>query len=138
MNTLRTSTSRLVQSSSRRCLVNSNNLSRAFSTSQISRENFGEADPELFEKQVVKGKKLTVVDFHAGWLDPILARVMDAEQEADYMKIDTENQQELAAKYKVTALPTVIAFKHGKELSRFVGLVNEEAVKNFVANAKDH
>ena len=39
---------------------------------------------------------------------------------------------------QITSLPTVVAFKHGKELSRFVGMVNEEAVKTFLANAKDH
>lgn len=130
MNTLRTSTSRLLQSSSRSIVKNNAvSLSRAFSTSQISRENFGEADKDLFEKQVIKGKKLTVVDFHAEWcppckmlvissfpavisvllaeslshdrLDPVLSKVMNAEEEADYMKIDTDAQQEIATKYKV-------------------------------------
>jgi len=75
-------------------------------------------------------------------LDPILQKVLteeiEGENEVDYMKINTDNENELAAKYKVSALPTVVAFKHGKELSRFVGLVNEDACKNFVANAKDH
>ncbi|KAL7004193.1 hypothetical protein EMMF5_006261 [Cystobasidiomycetes sp. EMM_F5] len=70
-------------------------------------------------------------------LNPVLQKVFENEQGADLMKINTDNVQEVAAKYKVSALPTVIAFKHGKEFSRFVGLVNEEAVRNFLANAKE-
>lgn len=34
-------------------------------------------------------------------LDPVLSKVMTAEEEADYMKINTDNEQDIAAKYKV-------------------------------------
>jgi len=121
---------------------------RSFSTSCPAREVLGAADKALFNSHIVEGQKLTIVDFHAEWcppcklLGPILHKVMAAEaagpNEVDFATVDTDAETELAAKYKITSLPTVVAFKHGKELSRFVGMVNEEAVKTFLANAKDH
>jgi hypothetical protein len=39
--------------------------SRAFSTSRPARQILGEGDQALFDKHVVKGKRITVVDFHA-------------------------------------------------------------------------
>jgi len=140
---LRQSTSRLLLTQTPRQLI-SRSSSRTFSSTRPSFDILGEGNKELFDQYAVKGKKLTIVDFHADWcppckmLDPVLTKVLQAESEADLLKINTDIEQEIAAKYKISALPTVIAFQHGKELCRFVGLVNEDAVKNFVANAKDH
>ncbi|CAD6578387.1 MAG: hypothetical protein CYPHOPRED_000566 [Cyphobasidiales sp. Tagirdzhanova-0007] len=116
---------------------------RYFRNTSSRLQMFGEAGPATFEEHVVQGQKLTIVDFHADWcppckmLDPILQRVMAQEHEVDYLKIDTDKATDLAAKYKIASLPTVVAFKHGKEYSRFVGLVNEEAVRNFIANLRE-
>jgi len=141
---LRQSTSRLVARTCRQQHQQPFQLARTFATSRPARDILGEGNAELFKQHAVEGKRLTIVDFHADWcppckmLDPILQKALKDEPEADLLKINTDTEVEIAAKYKVSALPTVIAFMHGKELCRFVGLVNEEAVHNFVTNAKDH
>jgi thioredoxin 1 len=48
------------------------------------------------------------------------------------MTVDTDANQELAARYKIAALPTVIAFKGGKIVGKFVGGRNEAGVKAFL------
>ncbi|KAG6910292.1 hypothetical protein DXG01_011689 [Tephrocybe rancida] len=52
----------------------------------------------------------------------------------DLVKIDTENKEllPLAQKYKVRALPTVIAFHNGEPVNQFVGALNEAGVKQFL------
>jgi thioredoxin 1 len=48
------------------------------------------------------------------------------------MTIDTDAQTDLAQKYKITSLPTVLAFKNGNILGKFVGAQPESGVKNFL------
>lgn len=88
---------------------------------------------EGFDKALASGG-LLVVDFWADWCGPckMLAPVIDR-LAADYEgraiigKVDVDSQQELAIRYGVMSIPTVIFFKDGKELERKVGLLPPEA-----------
>ncbi|GAA6000607.1 hypothetical protein JCM10207_004574 [Rhodosporidiobolus poonsookiae] len=111
---------------------------RSFATSTPAREHFLNASPEAFEAQAVKGSKVTVVDFYADWcgpcrfLSPVLEKVVNDESGADLMTIDTDAHTELAQKYKITSLPTVLAFKEGRILAKFIGAQPESGVRKFV------
>lgn len=50
----------------------------------------------------------------------------------DLMTIDTDEQQEIAAAFKIAALPTVVAFRGGKPVAKFVGGRNAAGVKAFL------
>ncbi|KIO13456.1 hypothetical protein M404DRAFT_579621 [Pisolithus tinctorius Marx 270] len=50
----------------------------------------------------------------------------------DLVTIDTEKQMELAQRYRVMSLPTVIAFKDGKPASQFIGALDEAGIKQFL------
>jgi thioredoxin 1 len=50
------------------------------------------------------------------------------------MTIDTDAHNELAAQYKIASLPTVIAFRNGKVVGKFVGSRNENAVLDFMTS----
>jgi thiol-disulfide isomerase/thioredoxin len=140
-------------------------LSRTFATSRAQFENFGEADKALFDEHVVKGKKLTVVDFHADvsmhtstlkcananptllvgqWcppckmLDPVLSKVMNGEEEADYMKINTDVEQEIAAKYKVSAYFSSFPSFASSLLLHLVATTNLPASSCVQKNARMH
>ena len=90
---------------------------------------------ESFDKSLAEGS-LMMVDFWAAWCGPcrMLAPMVDdlAEKYAGKVvvgKVNVDEEQELAIRYGVMSIPTVIFFKDGKELERKVGLMPAEAYK---------
>ena len=86
-------------------------------------------DLKSFEEQLKKGE-LMMVDFWASWCGPcrMLAPVMDDlaaqyEGKAVVGKVNVDEEQELAIRYGVMSIPTVIFFKDGKEIDRKVGVM---------------
>jgi thioredoxin 1 len=84
-----------------------------------------------FEKQIKSG--ITLVDFWAEWCMPckMMAPVLndvaaDLTDGAEVGKVNIEQFQSVAAKYKVRSIPTLILFKNGKEINRFVGGKSKE------------
>ena len=51
-------------------------------------------------------------------------------------KVDVDEQESLASKYDVTALPTVIAVKNGKVVDQFVGVKDDDVIQAFVDKLK--
>ena len=85
---------------------------------------------ENFEAEVLQSDKPVLVDFWAPWCGPcrMLAPVMEQladEQEgkAKVVKVNVDDNPELAKQFQVYSIPTVIAFKNGQETGRSVGLV---------------
>lgn len=77
----------------------------------------------------------TLVDFWAPWCQPcrMLAPVLDKVSK-DFpcvcvAKVNTDDNQALAARFGVSALPTIVAFRDGKEIGRLVGLANEDSIR---------
>ncbi len=84
--------------------------------------------------EALKGDKLIMVDFWAAWcgpcrmLGPVIEQLADQyEGKAVVGKINVDEEQELAIRYGVMTIPTVIFFKNGKEIERKVGVMPAEA-----------
>ena len=84
---------------------------------------------ENFEEEVLRSDKPVLVDFWATWcgpcrmLAPVIAQI--AEENADTLyvgKVDVDEQSELAARYRISSIPCLIAFKNGQEAARTVGV----------------
>ena len=88
---------------------------------------------ESFDKSLSVGK-LMMVDFWANWcgpcrmLGPVVEQLADQyEGKAEVGKVDVDEQGELAMRYGVMSIPTVIFFKDGKEIDRKVGVMPGDA-----------
>jgi len=99
----------------------------------ITSEDFGVAVLQRSQEVPI------VVDFWAEWcgpcktLGPLLARITEEHEGAfELVKVDVDQNQELAAEYGVQSIPTVIAFRHGLPISRFSGAVPEQALMSWL------
>lgn len=95
-----------------------------------------------FEKTINESKP-TIVDFFATWcgpckmLSPILEKVEeDSKGEFNIVKIDVDESYDVAKKYGIMSVPTMIIFKDGDEQEKIVGLRQknqiEDAVRNYI------
>lgn len=89
-----------------------------------------EITKENFEQVVLNSDKPVIVDFWATWCGPckMMGPVIDqlSEELAGKVvvgKINVDEQQELAVRYGVMSIPTVVLFRSGKEEKRSVGFV---------------
>ena len=95
---------------------------------ELSRENF--------ESEVVKSEGAVIVDFWAEWCDPCkeIAPVFEKlsseyNGKLKFAKINTTENQDLAGKYGVRAIPCLVVFNKGKEVERIMGYLPEDKLK---------
>lgn len=77
-------------------------------------------------------KEHAVVDFYAEWcgpcrmLGPVVEKIQNDHPEYNLMKLDIDEFADLAEKYNVQSVPTIIYFKNGKEVDRSSGFMAED------------
>jgi thioredoxin 1 len=88
---------------------------------------------DSFAKQVLQSSRPALVDFWAPWCPPCRQQAPVVDKIAqDYRgrvvvgKVNVDEQEELARRYQVEAIPTLVFFKGGKEVARLVGFTPRE------------
>ena len=102
----------------------------------MASENVLEITDANFEQEVLSSDKPVLVDFWAEWCMPCRMLTPTIEKLAkDYAgkvkigKLDTDANRDVAVKYSINAIPTVILFKNGQVAQKFVGLRQERDFK---------
>ena len=95
-----------------------------------------------FENEVLKNNKPVIVDFFATWcgpcqmLMPVLKEISEERQDIDIIEIDVDESRNLAYKYEIEAVPTMIIFKNGNAIDRIGGFYPkaelEEVLKRYL------
>ena len=95
-----------------------------------------------FEQEVLNSDKRVLVDFYADWcgpckiLSPRVAEIANENKDIKVVKINVDQNEDLARKYNISSMPTLLVIENGKELNRAVGALSKSTVLKFVREAK--
>ena len=89
---------------------------------------------ENFDQEVLMAKEPVLVDFWAAWcmpckmLSPIVDQVASERSDVKVCKINIDDKGELAIRYGVMSIPTLIVFKNGEITNKSIGLISKEDI----------
>ena len=102
--------------------------------------NVTQVTDETFEAAVVNAGKPAMVDFWATWCGPcrIIAPHVEALAEefagkAIVAKVDVDSSRQVAIKFGIQSIPTLLFFKGGKMVDRVMGAVDKKVLKEKLA-----
>lgn len=94
---------------------------------------------QSFDELIQSSDKPVLADFWAPWCGPCRMQLPVLEKIAEkhngtveIVKVNVDEEQELALRYNVMSIPTLILFKDGQEFKRSLGLQNENALEQMI------
>ena len=97
-----------------------------------------EVTKDNFEKVVLNNDKKVLVDFNASWcgpckmLRPVLDQIAETNTNVEFVSINVDDEDELAEKYRVSAIPCLVLIDKGEEVKRSVGLISRDELEDLI------
>lgn len=91
-----------------------------------------------FEEEVIQSDKPVLVDFWAEWcgpckmMNPILDNIAKNNNNLKVVKVNIDEEPELASKFRVMSIPTMFVFNNGKIVEQLMGAMPEEKLSNML------
>lgn len=91
-----------------------------------------------FEQQVAQASTPVLVDFWAAWcgpcsmLSPVVEELATEHPEIAFGKVNVDEAPELAQRYQISAIPTLLLFKDGKPVDMSVGVKSKKELETFL------
>jgi thioredoxin len=105
-------------------------------------KNMTELTEANFKQEVIEAAGPVLVDFHATWcgpckmLAPLLAQfAKEFEGRIKFAKLDVDDAPQIAARYEITGVPTMILLSDGRVVDRVVGLPAPRSLKAWLEKA---
>lgn len=93
---------------------------------------------DTFEKEVLNSNIPVLVDFYADWcgpckmLSPTVDEVANENDDIKVVKVNVDEAQDVAIKYQVMSIPTLVVIKNGNEVNRSVGVIDKEEILSMI------
>mgnify|MGYP005836229795 CR=1 FL=1 len=113
----------------------SKGVAKMVSLEQTEAGKVHHASTATFADMVLRSKTPVLVDFYADWcgpcqrLSPILEQVAAEMPDARVVKVNVDQNPELAAHYNISSIPAMMVFKDGRVVDQTVGLVGKAQIK---------
>ena len=94
---------------------------------------------EQWEQEVINSDKPVFVDFWATWcgpcqmVSPIVEELAkEYEDIVNFVKVDVDQNKELASKYNILSIPTLTIFRNGQVVAQTAGARSKESIRNYI------
>lgn len=114
-------------------IINENNESKEEESMNVIKVN-----DSTFEQEVLNSNIPVLIDFYADWcgpckmLSPTVDEVASENDDIKVVKINVDESQEVAIKYQIMSIPTLVVIKNGKEVNRSVGVIDKEEILSMI------
>ncbi|CCH42367.1 Thioredoxin M-type [Wickerhamomyces ciferrii] len=88
-------------------------------------------------QELIQTENLTITNFHADWcgpckaIAPIFERLSEEFTEVQFLKVDSDDSEDITQEYHLTSVPAFILFKNGEKIS-FLGGANPPAMRKLI------
>ncbi|MCI5500093.1 MAG: thioredoxin [Vescimonas coprocola] len=93
---------------------------------------------ENFEEQVTQSSAPVLLDFWASWcgpctmLSPVVEELAQEHPEISFGKVNVDEVPELAQRYRISAIPTLLLFRDGEPVDMSVGVKSKAELEDFL------